>query len=239
MAISVRVQNKFQVIVPVRVDRAVQGVPPVIDAPDVDDRGWVNNRVNGLNVDDARGTLFGMTIGDTVRLRVVREDIDIDQNIPLFVTVSGDQASIATAGGGPLPVPDGIFSVKAVADTTVGTKIEVRLGSVVGPVICEADAHVFSPLPFKVTPHVCTIHQAATAATGTGKKPQVNGADLDDSILGTIFDTVRAIWRPAGVTFNVESARDEVFTGFLRDDFASRSRAGGSEEDIVMGRNQV
>ena len=65
MAILVRVQNKFQIIVPVRVDRAVRGAP-VLDAPDVDDRGWVNNRAAGLNVDTARGSLFGMTLGDTV-----------------------------------------------------------------------------------------------------------------------------------------------------------------------------
>ena len=49
MAIQVQVQNKFQIIVPVRVDRAVRGAP-VLDAPDVDDRGWVNNRAAGLNV---------------------------------------------------------------------------------------------------------------------------------------------------------------------------------------------
>src|SRR5947209_11704393 len=193
MAISVRVQNKFQIIVPVRIDRAVSGagVAPILDAPDVDNRGWVNNRAAGLNVDDARGSLFGVTVGDTVRLRVVREDID--SNVPLFVTITGNQASIATPGGGPLPA-DGIFSVRALADTVAGTKLEVRLGSAGGPVICEADAHVFSPLTFNITPHICTIHQAATAAAGAGQVPKVNGAALDDTVLGTIFNIVRAVW---------------------------------------------
>src|SRR5580704_5743606 len=108
MAVQVRVQNRFQIIVPARVDRAVRGAP-VLDAPDVDDRGWVNNRATGLNVDDARGALFGTTVGDVVRLKVVREDLD--DAVPLFVTTTGDQVAIEQpAGGGPLPA-DGIFSV--------------------------------------------------------------------------------------------------------------------------------
>lgn len=231
MAISVTVQNKFQIIVPVRVDRAVSSVAPALDAPDVDDRGWVNNRASGLNVDNARGSLFGMTVGDTVRLRVVREDID--PSVPLFVTVSGDQASIATPGGGPLPA-SGIFSVQAVADTTVGTKIEVRLGTAGGPVICEADAHVFSPLTLNVTPHICTIHQAAAAASGSGQPPSVNGTAMDDTVLGTIFDLVKAIWRPCAVTFNIAAAENEVFTGFTTDDVAL-----GAQMRTVMAQNRA
>ena len=238
MAISVSVQNKFQIVVPVRVDRAVRGAP-VLDAPDVDDRGWVNNRAAGLNVDDARGALFGMTVGDTVRLKVVREDID--SSVPLFVTVNGNQASIATAGGGPLPA-DGIFSVQAVADTTAGTKIEVRLGSAGGPVICEADAHTFTVSTVRITPHVCTIHSAAQAAVdaggGTGVAPTVGGNALDDAQIRTVFRIVEAVWRPAGVQFDIAPVRQEVFAGFTADDFAAQGGIG-SEEDRVMGRNRA
>ena len=137
MPIRVRVQNKFQIIVPVRVDRAVRGAPQ-LDSPDVDDRGWINNRAAGLNVDDARGALFGSTVGDTVQLRVIREDLDA--GVPLFVTATGGQVNIdQPAGGGPLPAT-GIFSIRAVADTTAGTKVQVRLGFRVGHVITASHA---------------------------------------------------------------------------------------------------
>jgi len=240
VAIQVRVQNKFQIIVPVRVDRAVRNAPQV-DAPDVDDRGWVNNRTAGLNVADARGAMFGSTVGDVFRLRVSREDLD--DGVPLFVTVTGNQVAIAQpATGGPLPA-DGVFSVRSVADTTAGSKVQVHLGAAGGPVICEADAHTFTPSTLRITPHVCTIHSAAQnvvdAGGGTGVPPSVGGNALDDAQIATIFRIVEAIWRPAGVQFNIAPAQQEVFTGFLADDFASQNRAGVSEENLVISRRQA
>jgi hypothetical protein len=235
MTIQVHVQNRFQIIVPVRVDRAVRGAPQA-DAPDVDDRGWVNNRARGLNVADARGALFGMTVGDIVRLRVVREDIDA--GVPLFVRTTGNQVAIdQPAGGGPLPA-DGIFRVRALADTTVGSKVQVLLGEAGGPVICEADAHTFTPSTLRIQPHVCTIHRAANAAAGTGVPPTVAGAALDDARITEIFRIVEAIWRTAGIQFNVAPFRQEVFAGFVADDFAAQGGIG-SEEDRVMSRNQA
>jgi hypothetical protein len=240
MAIQVHVQNRFQIIVPVRVDRAVRGAP-VLDAPDVDDRGWVNNRAAGLNVADARGALFGTTVGDVVRLKVVREDLD--DGVPLFVAATGNQVAIdQPAGGGPLPA-DGVFSVRSVADTTVGSKIQVRLGSAGGAVICEADAHTFTPKTVFITPHVCTIHLANAAAVaaggGTGQIPSVNGNNLDDAEMTALFDTIiRPIWRPVGVEFTVGAVQPEVFTGsdgFTRDNVALQ---GTNQIQTVFARNR-
>jgi len=240
MAVNVSVQNKFQIIVPARVDRAVRGAP-VLDAPDVDDRGWVNNRATGLNVDDARGALFGTTVGDVVRLKVVREDLD--DAVPLFVTTTGDQVAIEQpAGGGPLPA-DGIFSVRSVADTTTGSKIQVRLGNASGAVICEADAHTFTPKTVFITPHVCVIHSANAAAVaaggGTGQTPSINGSALDDAQLTNLFDTIiRPIWRPVGVEFQISPVQNEVFTGndgFTQDNVALQ---GTNQIATVYGRNR-
>lgn len=237
MAIQVSVQNKFQIIVPARFDRAVRGAP-VLNAPDIDDRGWELKTAGGLNISDARGALFGSTVGDVITLKVVREDID--DGTPLFVSVTGNQVKIQEpASGGPLPA-SGEFKVKAVADTTTGSKVQVRMGSATGAVLCELDAHTFTVLTLNVTPHICTIHQAATAAAGTGTAPQVGGATLDDATLTSIFDIARAVWRPAGIHIQVGVARAETYTGFLRDDFASQNRPGvGSEEDLVIRQNQV
>src|SRR3954470_18330598 len=117
MAVSVLVQSPLsQIIVPVRFDRAVRGAP-ALDAPDVDDRGFVLKTPNGLNKTDARGAMFGITVGDTVRVKVVREDLDT--TAPLFVTAatsSNPQVEITgPSAGGPLP-SDGIFSIHARAD---------------------------------------------------------------------------------------------------------------------------
>ena len=216
--------------------RAVRGIP-VVDAPDVDDRGWVNRRAAGLNVTDARGALVGIAVGDTVRLQVVREDLDA--TMPLFVTNTGNEIAIqAPAGGGPIPA-SGLISVTATSDTVTGSKIQIRMGAADGPVICDVDAHTFSLLTLNITPHICTIHQAATPGT-TAVTPSVNGVTLNDTILTTIFDIARAIWRPAGIDLNVSAALTETYTGFLRDDFASQNRPGvGSEENLVMRQNQV
>src|SRR5271166_1118801 len=230
MAIRVRVQNNLQIIVPVRIERAVSPSPPVLDVPDPDDRGWVNNRAAGLNVNaNVRGALFGMTVGDTVQLRVTREDID--PGVPLFVTAKGNQVQIDPGSRGQLPA-SGIFKVHAVADTTAPTTIQVRLGLATGPVICESDAHVFTPKTLNITPHICTIHSAANAAAGTGIVPTMDGAPLDAAKIATIFGLATAIWRPAGVQFNVGAVQQEVFTGFARD-----NTAAPAEWDTVLGQN--
>jgi hypothetical protein len=240
MAIRVSVQNRFQIIVPVRFDRAVRGAP-ILDAPDIDDRGWVRNNAGGLNVTDTRGALFGSTVGDIIRMKVVREDLD--GGVPLFLTVTGDQVTIdQPAGGGPLPA-DGTFSVRAVADTTTGSKVQVRFGDASGPVIGELCAHTFTPKNLFIAPHVCTIHSAnaATVAAGggTGLPPSVNGATLDDATLTSIFDTiVRPVWRPAGVEFTIGPVRQEVFTGddgFTRDNVALQ---GTNQIRTVYARNR-
>jgi len=232
MAINVRVQNNLQIIVPVRIERAVSPSPPVLDVPDPDDRGWTNNRAAGLNVNaNVRGALFGMTMGDTVQLRVTREDID--PGVPLFVTAKGNQVQIDPGSRGALPA-SGIFKVHAVADTTQPTTIQVRLGLATGPVICESDAHVFTTKTLNITPHICTIHSAANAAAGTGVAPTMDGAAIDAAKIATIFQLATAIWRPAGVQFNVGAVQQEVFTGFAHD-----NGAAPAEWDTVLGRNQL
>jgi hypothetical protein len=172
-----------------------------------------------------------------IRLKVVREDLDSG---PIFVTVTGNQVAIdQPAGGGPLPA-DGVFTVRAVADTTTGSKVQVRFGAADGPVICEACAHTFTLLTLNIAPHICTIHQAAVAAAGTGVAPSVGGTTLNDAVLTSIFDIVRAVWRPMGIDLNVAAALPETYTGFLLDDFASQNRPGvGSEENLVIRQNQV
>src|SRR5436190_4113281 len=232
MAVSVLVQSPLsQIIVPVRFDRAVRGAP-ALDAPDVDDRGFVLKTPDGLNKTNARGEMFGLTVGDTVRVKVVREDLDA--TAPLFVTVapsSNPQVRIAAPpGGGPLP-SDGIFTIEALADNTTPQKIHVRLGSTTGPIVGEADPHTFSLLTLNITPHIWKIH-SATGTPGAGPEPTVNGAAIN---LTTLFNIAKSVWRPMGISFNINPERhDELFGGPF-DNAITRDNAGpvGSDADLV------
>jgi hypothetical protein len=232
MAVSVLVQNPLkQIIVPVRFDRAVRGAP-VLDAPDVDDRGFVLKTPGGLNVTNARGAMFGITVGDTVRVKVVRDDLDA--TAPLFVTVapSGNPQLriVAPAGGGPLP-PDGVFSIEAIADNTTPQKIHVRLGSATGPIVGEADPHTFSLLTLNITPHIWKLH-ASAGAPGAGTEPTVNGNPIN---LTTLFDIARTVWRPMGIGFNVNPERHDELFGAPVDNTVTRDNAAplGSDADLV------
>src|SRR4029453_14107754 len=116
------------IIVPIRFARAVTG-PPVIDAPDVDDRGFAMGKRPGAWVStNARGAMVTMTEGDTVRIKVVREDID--GTAPLFVTSSDTSIVTVSAQIG----PDDVFSITGVVDAIRrDVKIQVRLGSAAAP----------------------------------------------------------------------------------------------------------
>lgn len=230
MPVELVVQNSLQIVVPVRLARAVTGAPR-INNPDIDDRGWLMNRPTGLASTTARGPMFGMTAGSVVTIKVVREDIDGDT--PLYVTaesVGNPQFSIESPTTGLLP-PDGEFRVRAVADTTDGQRLFIRLGAVDGPILYEAEPHVFSPLTLNVQPHICTIHSAASAP-GTGVAPQANGAAID---INRLRDGVNAVWQPAGVRFNFAAVRNETYFNYVRNDFArwASSAAVGNEGHLV------
>ncbi len=65
MAVQVKVRHDRQIICPIRFTRAATG-PPVIDAPEVDDRGFaMGNRAGTWGQSRARGAMVGITEGDT------------------------------------------------------------------------------------------------------------------------------------------------------------------------------
>src|SRR5262245_18261265 len=141
MAVRVKVRNNRQIIVPIRFARAVTGAV-VIDAPDVDDRGFaMGNRPGTWGSTNARGAMVTMTEGDTVRIKVLREDID--DSAPLFVTSSDNGAATISGSAGPLGA-DGVFSITGVVDAIRrDVKIQVHLGAANGPVLGELEPHIF------------------------------------------------------------------------------------------------
>lgn len=235
MTVELVVQSNMQVVVPVRLGRAVRGAP-VINNPDIDDRGWLMNRPAGINSTNARGAMFGMMVGTDVTIELVREDIDGDT--PLYVvaeTVASPQFSVLSPATGLIP-PDGKFRLHAIADTASGQKLEIRLGAADGPVLYEAEPHVFSPLTLNVTPHICTIHQAA-GAPGTGVAPQANGAALD---VARLRNGVNAVWQPAGIRFNFGATQNNTYFGYTRNDFPRwQSNTNVGSEGHLVSQNRV
>ncbi|MBE0617304.1 MAG: hypothetical protein IH608_05185 [Proteobacteria bacterium] len=188
MTIRVQVRNNKQIIVPVRFTRAVNG-GPVLDAPDVDDRGFaMGNRPGSWGQSPARGAMVSIQQGDEVRVRLLREDIDA--GAPLFIT-STDTAIVEVtepAGGGPLPA-DGVFKIRGLRDlANRAVSIQVHLGAVDGPVIGDLEPHVFAErTPLRLLVHFVTIDGVSTAQTQAGFR--------------ALLTTVNAIWRPAGIQF--------------------------------------
>lgn len=187
MPIPVQVRRARQIIVPIRFERAVTGAE-VADAPDVDDRGFVmGTRPATWGASRARGAMVGITEGDTVRIKVRREDIDADA--PLFVTSTERNVVEVTApaNGGPLG-DEGVFQIRGVADLRNRlVLVQVRLGAADGPVLGELEPHVFQLHQLRVRVHLVSINGVQTARTADSMVP--------------VFEKINAIWRPCGIQF--------------------------------------
>src|SRR5438132_7832625 len=124
MAIRLKVRKNKQIVVPIRFVRAVTG-NTLDDAPDVDDRGFeMGTRPGTWGKSDARGAMVTIEQGDTVQVRVLREDID--PGAPLSVTSTNPSIAAIAGPAGPLR-SDGIFQVDAVKDVrNVPVKIQVH-----------------------------------------------------------------------------------------------------------------
>lgn len=193
--------------------------------------GWVPT--------EARGPSFGITMGETIQLLVER--IDIDPGVDLAVTLDVGQPHqielVTPVGDGPLPA-DGIIHVRGVIDRrpapggAQGTKLQIRLGDTTGPVLAEAEPHVYSPLPFNVAVHICTVHPEA-AAPGSGTRPTIGGAAID---VPRLFTMANAIWRPAGVEIAVRRIAQRNFYNFNANDCPWQVSRGlaGTEADLVQ-----
>lgn len=191
MAVRVRVRDNKQVIVPIRFTRAVTGAA-VADAPDVDDRGFtMGTRPGGWgaawsNV-DTRGAMVGITKGDTVRIRVLREDIDNDAVLYVTSTDTAVVEVVSPAGGGPIPA-DGIFRIRGVRDfKNRPVQVQVRLGAADGPVLGDLEPHIFRLRKVKIRAHLVTINGVST--------------NRSKESLENLFEDVNKIWRPCGIQF--------------------------------------
>ncbi len=216
MAVRVKVRLSKQIIVPIRFTRAVTG-PPVADAPEVDDRGfgpWT--RPASWGASDYRGAMVSLAAGDTVRIKVLREEID--SSAPLFITSSDRKiASVVEPAPGQPLAGDGIFRLKGESDqANRPVKIQVRLGAADGPVLGELEPHIFQMRVLRVRVHLVTINGVATTRTANS--------------MVSVFDDINVIWRPVGIRFDYDPAltRAETVTGFAVPGQMTTNLSGGN-----------
>jgi hypothetical protein len=201
MPVKVKVRNQRQIVVPLRFARAVGGAPQ-IDAPEVDDRGFIPGaRPVTWGHSDYRGAMVGVTKGDTVRIKVLREDID--SGAPLAVTSSDTSiVSVEDPPSGGTLAADGIFKIKALQDlVNRPVKIQVRLGDATSPILGELEPHIFELKTLRVRVHLVGINGVATARTAAS--------------MVAVFEDINRIWRPAGIEFEYDPAltRPETING--------------------------
>jgi hypothetical protein len=191
MTIQVQV-SQWTTFVPLTFERAVTG-PPVLDAPDVDNRGFR---------DDEHGPVVGMTAGDTVR--VALKKMTLDPAAPLFLTSTDTGVvELFELPNGALPAGERAeFRIHALpgTDEVRTARIEAHFGGAGGPVLGELTVRVFLLHNVSVTPH--TIAILDSTGGGVAVLPE----------LPRILELVSAYWRPCGIGFTVEPTLDDSVT---------------------------
>jgi len=244
MAIAKEIYRRER-IVPVRFSRladpantaSVSG-PPRVDSPDMDDRGYIRH---------GHEPIVGLIEGTQIKVRLSRENIE--NAVSIFAT-SNDTATItveSTLGGAQLPNTEHMWiqieaPVGSAGDPAVA-KVEIRFGTDDGPIISELTVHVFEQLTVDITPHVVTISRAAVAATpAVGTTPAVAATPAiagtaPGAVVADIMTMVSAIWKPCGITFNVQPVENDA-VNFATANIVSDSPFPG-EVNTLLGTNSV
>ena len=180
------VTDELQTVVPIRFERAIHGFSRR-DAPEVDDCGWIQGSpAAGWAHPVLRGPMVGLMAGSTVRVKVVREDIDA--TAPLFVTVEDPSKIeiVLPAANAAIPA-DGIIEIMGLTAHGAPGKVQVRLGSITGPILGELEPHIFARLRIPITVHRVRIDQGATHGT------------VPNQPIERMVRRMRAIWWPCGI----------------------------------------
>lgn len=185
-------------VVLVRFERAVESADPDPLYPDIDQRG---------ERDDEHGGMFGVMVGRTVEVKVIR--VHIGPRGPRLFAVSSRPTVLRVEGTGELAAEwrtnVRVTGVASAADSE-DAQLEIHIGAADGPIVAFLTARVYLERNVDITPHrVQFTHQPPHhAPLQTGNVPVAN--------IAQIMDKVRAIWIHYGVTFDVaaEGALEQV-----------------------------
>ncbi|MBN2492232.1 MAG: hypothetical protein JXQ29_15405 [Planctomycetes bacterium] len=213
-----------QIVVPIRFTRAITGFSRR-SAPEVDDRGFaMGTRPPGWSSTTAYGPMVGLMVNSEMRIKVEREDIDAEA--PLYVTCTEPSVLriVAPTDGGPLP-DDGVLTVRGLTARGSPGRIEVRLGSTIGPILGRLEPHVFGAYRIPVQAH----RVRCDTATATGIRPNLP--------VERILRRVRAIWWPCGIHVVYDAAsRPVIDTDVVRVATLNQVNLGsGAEVASVFG----
>lgn len=191
---SVRVDvYKERRLVPVGFERAKDGAPDAAH-PDVDQRG-------SLSPDFAH--VASMMQGETVTVRLRRYQIGHHAKIfvksanPAFVKVKTPATGEVPAGATADIQLEGISG----ADPNQ-TDIEVRYGTLTGPILGRLVVRCFRKRTVVITPHLITVAQ-----TGGGAAAVASSASI-----ARVMTLAQAIWKPYGVLFSVQATLADTVT---------------------------
>ncbi|MCY7374754.1 MAG: hypothetical protein LH472_02125 [Pyrinomonadaceae bacterium] len=192
---------KTQRVCLVRFQRSGTG-EPVHYFPDIDNRGCFRPNTNGTGFD--RGPVVGVTQGDDIYVRVLRERIA--NEAPLFVT-SSDETVMTVNNGSKAELPKNYLITLRITGiqgngtaTPKGAKLRIHYGSEKGVVIGELSVWVFTKTNVLLTPHLITIQDA----TGASRTSSVD--------IGAVIGMAKAIWQPCGVTFTDAPVQPNTIT---------------------------
>ena len=197
---------KTQRIVPLRFERGVTG-QPLIQFPDLDNRGWFRADPAGNNAaTNDHGFVVGVTQGDVVFVKVVREKLENSANV--FVTSSNTATmTVGQMGTGFDQLTNSHDMFIAITGVNGGAgaapniaRVQLRFGSNSGPIIGELSVWVYKKLNVNITPHNVTIQDAG------------GGSIASAANIAAIMDIVKAVWRPAGVEITVAAIQNETVT---------------------------
>lgn len=191
-------------IAPVRFARAVRGFTD-IEAPDLDDRGFVLPR----NFGTALGPVVGVRRNQTIRIKVIRDRLEpttqifptVDDNT--IVTLEHPSPGTALNPNVTLPDPADPTSKRREGDCIYlhgastssepqMTKVKLHYRAADGPVLAEIAVRVYPPIQINVQAHSVTVNGTTPTTT------------VD--IVRRIFRRVSAIYAQAGVSFTVNSS---------------------------------
>lgn len=216
MSIRLEVYKERRVVM-VRWARARSG-DPHRSYPDVDDRGSRSPEF---------AAVIGMMAGREAYVRLERELID--DAAELFVTSSDDtKVGLLQPADGKLPAAKRMtLELSGVSGGNPHEAfIEVRFGSLTGPIVSRLLVRCYTRRRVTITPHIVTIHNAA----GTG-----GTASFAD--VASIMAHVQAIWRPCGVEFTVGATLHDTVS-FASADIVSDAVWPG-EVAALLGTNSV
>lgn len=227
----VKTVHKWERVVPVRFARAPHPTDPTINsgtydqnAPEPDDRGFLPHTTGGavfpIGFDSALA-IAGIAQAET-RVRLIR--MDMENTGQLFVTAERAGVFDITLPTANAALPSTKEMMIKLQATAVGTThLQVRFGSIAGPIIHQMQVVVNRLIPVRVVAHVPIINGAvvnnpspppagAPFPTAQNSPFPAQSARTDASIRQMISDA-NIIFFPYGIRLNLDAVIDRTAVG--------------------------